>query len=116
MPVVVIGPPEERERAQAVVPSGGRVADLVGHLTLRELAAALQHARLLISNDSGPVHLAAAVSTSAIVLFGTSQAAAGPRRWGPWGEGHTVIWKPTMAEITVEEVFAAMGTYLPQAR
>ena len=106
--VVVIGGPEERDRVSAVLSSGMPVANLVGDVTLRQLAALLRHARLLVSNDSGPVHVAAAVNTKTVVLFGAPTVATGPRRWGPWGSGHVVIWKPSMDAITVEEVFRAV--------
>jgi len=110
--VVVIGGPEERRRIAQVLPAGAAAVDLVGRLTLRQLAALLERAALLISNDSGPVHLAAAVGTPTVVLFGTLEAATGPRRWGPWGEGHRIILKPSMEEITVEEVVAAVRQQL----
>jgi len=108
IPTVVIGGAQERERVGAVLPPGVPVANLVGCLTLGQLAALLQRARLLISNDSGPMHLAAAVGTPTIALFGTPDPSTGPRRWGPRGEGHTVIWKPSMEAIRVEEVFEAL--------
>jgi len=110
--VVVIGGPEERDQAQAVLPAGLPVVNLVGRLTLNQLAALLARARALVSNDSGPVHLAAAVKTNTLVLFGASSPATGPRRWGPWGEGHVVIWKPSMEAIAVEDVFAALKRQL----
>ena len=92
------------------------MANVIGRLTLRQLAALLQCARLLVSNDSGPVHLAAAVNTQTLVLFGASEAATGPRRWGPWGEGHVVLWKSSMEEIRVEEVFEALQRLLQHPR
>ena len=46
-----------------------------------------------MSNDSGPVHVAAAVGTRVISLFGRNQAGLSPKRWGPVGEGHAVIQK-----------------------
>jgi ADP-heptose:LPS heptosyltransferase len=85
---------------------------MVGRLTVRQLAALLQQVGLLVSNDSGPVHLAAAVETPTIVLFGTSDPAAGPRRWGPWGQGHRVIWKASMEAIQVDEVVDAVRSQL----
>ncbi len=103
--VVVIGGSEEAARAHEVLPTGVSVANLTGRLTLRQLAALLQMAKLLVSNDSGPVHLAAAVNTKTLVLFGTTTPATGPRRWGPWGPGHAVIVQPSMDAISVEEVF-----------
>jgi len=114
--VVVVGGPEERPHGQAVVPTDLPVVNLTGSLTLRQLAALLQRSRLLVSNDSGPVHLAAAVGTSTITLFGTPDAATGPRRWGPWGAGHTVIWKASMEAITVEEVFEALRKVLERSK
>jgi len=110
--VVVIGGREEAARAGEVLMPGTRAVNLVGQLTLTQLAALLQRARILVSNDSGPVHLAAAVQTKTLVLFGAPTAATGPRRWGPWGEGHVVIWKPAMEAITVDEVFTALERQL----
>ena len=113
MPVVLIGGPEEAKGAPSLMPEGrASVVNLVGRLSLTQLAALLERARVLVSNDSGPVHLAAAVQTRTLVLFGTAAAATGPARWGPWGRGHTVIWKPSMDAITVDEVFAALSTML----
>ena len=108
IPTVVIGGVEECGQVNAVLPMGVPVANLVGRLTLIQLAVLLQRARLLVSNDSGPMHLAAAVGTPTIALFGTPDPSTGPRRWGPRGEGHTVIWKPSMEAIRVEEVFEAL--------
>ena len=110
--MVIIGGPEEAGATPLVRSPDRPIIDLVGRLTLRQLAAVLQQAQLLISNDSGPVHLAAAVNTKTVVLFGTSNAATSPRRWGPWGQGHVVIWKPSMEAITVEEVFDAVQRQL----
>jgi heptosyltransferase-1 len=61
--------------------------DLMGQTTLKELIALLRRARLLITNDSGPMHLAAAVGTPVIALFGPTD----PARTGPYGTGHTVL-------------------------
>lgn len=110
--VVLVGGAEAQPYAASVIPAGVPVANLIGHLSLVQLAACLKQARLLISSDSGPVHLAAAMGTSTLVLFGTSDVATSPRRWGPWGDGHIVIWKPAMDAITVEEVVAALQRHL----
>ena len=109
--VVMIGGPEEATESQSL-PRAVPVANLTGRLTLRQLAALLQCARLLVSNDSGPVHLAACVSTRTLVLFGTPNPANGPHRWGPWGNGHCVIWRPSMDEITIDEVREALTQML----
>ena len=108
MAVVLTGGTGECSLVREACPPGTpRVVDLAGRLTLRHLAALLERARVLVANDSGPVHLAAAVGTPALALFGTPDPAMGPRRWGPWGAGHTVIWKPTMDAISVDDVMDA---------
>ncbi|MBI4342353.1 MAG: glycosyltransferase family 9 protein [Candidatus Omnitrophica bacterium] len=109
MPVVVIGQPEGGSPTHQTFWGGGRsVIDLIGRLSLPQLAALLQGARLLVSNDSGPVHVAAAVGTRTVVLFGASHPGAGSRRWGPWGAGHIVLDAPSMEAISVEDAFAAV--------
>lgn len=57
------------------------VVDFTGMLTLKELAALTAQARLFIGVDSAPMHMAAAVGTPTVALFGPS----GEKQWGPWG-------------------------------
>lgn len=63
--------------------------DLTGRLALTELGAVIAHASLFFGVDSLPMHMAAAVNTPSVVLFGPS----GEHMWGPWGEGHRVVAK-----------------------
>ncbi|PIV89041.1 MAG: putative lipopolysaccharide heptosyltransferase III [Hydrogenophilales bacterium CG17_big_fil_post_rev_8_21_14_2_50_63_12] len=60
---------------------------LAGRLTLKELAAVLARARLFIGMDSAPMHMAAAVGTPVVALFGPS----GADIWGPWQVPSRVI-------------------------
>ena len=60
---------------------------LSGQLSLKELAALTQAAKLFIGVDSAPMHIAAAVGTPTIALFGPS----GDKQWGPWGVAHRVV-------------------------
>jgi lipopolysaccharide heptosyltransferase II len=71
----------------------GKLLDLTGKLTLEELMFLLKKSDLLVSNDSGPVHVAAAVGTRVLCLFGRKQAGFNARRWKPLGEGHRVVQK-----------------------
>lgn len=87
------------------------IVDLTGKLSLPQLAALLQRTRVLVSNDSGPMHLAASLGTPVVALFGTEDEGSHPTRWGPWGATHTVIHKP-LAQISVEEVVSAVSRYL----
>jgi heptosyltransferase-3 len=101
----------------------GTPIDLAGRLSLKELGALIAKARLFFGVDSAPMHLAAAVNTPAVALFGPS----GVFNWGPWGEGHLVIAKDwdclpcgqdgcegskvsrCLTELTPEEVLEAIA-------
>ncbi len=86
--VVVVGGREERSAgAQVIRAMRTAPLDLVGRTTMKELIALLRRQRVFITNDSGPMHLAAAVGTPVIALFGPTD----PARTGPYGAGHTVL-------------------------
>lgn len=61
--------------------------NLGGQTTLPELACLYKKANMLITTDSGPMHIAAAVGTPVIALFGPTD----PKRTGPYGHGHKII-------------------------
>jgi len=88
--VVLLGSVADQEIAEAIldqVETGCR--SLVGRLTLLELAGLLRQAALFVGNDNGPMHIAAAMGTPVVGLFGP----ADPRIWGPAGQGHAVLYK-----------------------
>ncbi|HEX6631262.1 MAG TPA: glycosyltransferase family 9 protein [Gemmatimonadaceae bacterium] len=88
--VVVFGGPQERELTAAIadaVADRARVLDAGGRTDLPLLAAGLASLRLLVSNDSGPMHLAAAVGTRVVSLWG----AGDPRVTGPLGSDQTLL-------------------------
>ena len=64
-----------------------KAVNLAGETTLPELAYLYQKALLLVTTDSGPMHLAAAVGTPVVALFGPTD----PRKTGPYGDGHIII-------------------------
>lgn len=108
--LLLIGGPEEEERARHFVAGvHAPVVSFTGRLSLRQLAALLQHCRVLVSNDSGPVHVAAAVGTPTVTLFTGQRPAATPRRWGPVGPGHlTLASRHPEIPISMDEVLAAV--------
>lgn len=63
------------------------VLNMAGKTNLKELAYLYSKCDLLISTDSGPMHIAAAMGCSAIALFGPTA----PWRTGPYGNGHVII-------------------------
>jgi len=94
-----------------------RLLDLAGQTDVKVLTALLSQCRLLITNDSGPMHLAAAVRTPVVGIFGSTS----PLWTGPFGSGHSILTKnldcspcfqktcpigyPCLREISAEEVF-----------
>ncbi len=88
--IVMVAAPAQRDQAAGVSRAmRERSIDLVGRTTLPQLAAVLRRATVMVTNDSGPMHLAAAVGTPVVALFGPTD----PRAVGPYGTGHTVVRK-----------------------
>ncbi len=91
--LVAIGVAEEAERSARLLSAWpGPRLNLCGRLTPRESAAALRRARLFLGHDSGPMHLAAAVGTPAVVAFSARNR---PGVWFPYGPGHRPIYHRT---------------------
>ncbi len=71
----------------------GRVINLIGSTKLQDLIALLSRCSLLVSNDTGPIHIAAAVGTPTIGIYIST---AYPGETAPYGEGHYVV-HPTLS-------------------
>ncbi len=119
--VVVAGKADAHLAWQVVRASAGKAVSLAGKTGLRELAAIIRGARLMVSPDTGPMHIAAAFHVPAVALFGPTN----PVRTGPYGKIHTIVradspcspcykrkhcgaWK-CMEAISVEMVLEAIG-------
>lgn len=76
--------------ARVAARGAGRVVDLAGKTTMVEMGSLLQAMDLLVSVDSGPVHLAAAIGIPCVTVFGPTDA----RRTGPYGNRHRVLTAP----------------------
>lgn len=101
--VVLFLGPEEAELARTVrnsFPPGTIVFD---RLNLPQLAAALARLAVFVSNDTGPMHIAAAVGTPVVVLL---QERA-PKSYLPLGERHRFLSHIAIADIPVEDVYIA---------
>jgi len=104
--VLIIGGSQELEKSKTVFnPWILHSINLTGKTSLVALAALLKRCRLLISCDSGPVHLASCVDTPSLVLFRTDVPGKSSLRWGPVSRGSAVIEKTSLFDITAEEVF-----------
>ncbi len=86
---VIVGASSDRINEEIVSLTNNRVVDFTGKTTLKELAYLMSLAQLVITVDSGPMHIAAAAGVPVVALFGPTA----PWRTGPYGEGHTVIRK-----------------------
>lgn len=85
---VVLGGAEDREIGQRLISTWGKGLCAAGDLSVRESAALMQNARFYLGNDTGVMHLAAAVGTRCIGIF---SALDWPGRWHPYGVGHEVV-------------------------
>lgn len=88
--VAVVGAHGDREPVAQVVRNAPEVLDLCGRTTIGELTALLEGADLVITNDTGPMHLAAAVGTRTLAIFGSTS----PVWTRPFGEMHRVLTEP----------------------
>lgn len=93
-----VGSSVEKNLVEEVRKSAGndlfpRFWNLAGLLNLSTLGALLQKSTLLISNDSGPVHIASAVGTPSVSIFGRNQQGLSPARWRPLHPDSKVAWK-----------------------
>ncbi len=93
--VMIIGGPKDKGLAEKMrlCSKYAGLFDLTGKLSLGMLSILLKKSNLLISNDSGPVHIASAVGTPVISIFGRNQPGLSPQRWRPLGKDARVIWK-----------------------
>jgi heptosyltransferase-3 len=88
--IVVTAAPDAREKsivARTLDAAQVPVTDLSGALTLRELAALAARARVFFGVDSAPMHIAAAMGTPVVAIFGPS----GEKEWGPWRVKHRIV-------------------------
>lgn len=95
--VIAVGSPDDvrlgDEIVTAVRDAGGHAVNACGRLALREAAALLGRAAVLVTNDSAPLHLAAAVGTPIVAVFGPTVPAFG---FGPRGPRDVVVEHPAL--------------------
>ncbi|MCX5701866.1 MAG: lipopolysaccharide heptosyltransferase II [Candidatus Omnitrophica bacterium] len=92
--VLLIAGPKDIIKAERVLKNmRGNAINLAGKISVSQLASVLKRCALFISNDSGPVHIASAVGTPVISIFGRNQKGLSPKRWGPVGSKDRVLHK-----------------------
>lgn len=107
-PVIIVGGTESAGQISASTQhSASGVIDLTGKIPLSALAAVLSRCRLLVSNDSGPAHVAAAVGTPTLIVAPREHAPV-LERWRPWGTAHRILLSPTVNEAVAAAEEAAL--------
>ena len=117
---VIIGGSGDRQTAADLLAAWGCGLSAAGELNVRESAALLTNARFYLGNDTGVMHLAAAVGLPCVAVFSSRNA---PGMWEPYGPGHKImrfevpcagctlaecpIALPCLTNISVKEVYAA---------
>lgn len=129
--VVVVGGKEDQSQGEAIV-SDGLGLNLAGRTSLAETAAVIDKSALLVSGDSGVLHIAVGLGKPTVSLFGPGRA----KKWAPRGDRHIVINKELscspcttfgttpacpinarcMSDITVDEVVNAVKMLLTSER
>jgi lipopolysaccharide heptosyltransferase I len=85
---IIVGSKSDIDIADIIVSlSNGKAVSFAGKTELVDLIDIMRKAQFVVSNDSGPMHIAAALGVPVIAVFGPTD----PARTGPFGEGHTVI-------------------------
>lgn len=102
LPTLVLWGPGEHDLALQVVEASMGVADLAPPTTLTDLVGITHGARLMISGDTGPLHVAGAVGTPLVALFGPTR----PERNGPWG----------LCDVTISRVAQCSCEYRRKCR
>ena len=96
-------------------PLDNNILDMRGKTTLRQLMAILKNVSILVSNSTGPMHIACALDTPTVSLF-YPEGVAGPTRWGPLHPLSIVLTSEPgdqhLESISIDEVFAAVEKIL----
>lgn len=104
--IVLTGAPSERFLAKMFLEQCPNVIDLIGKTSVHELAALLSLLKVLVTHDTGTLHLACAQQTPLVALFGpTPVSFSAPF---PMRPQYTVLYKDSMADISVTEVYQAV--------
>ncbi|OGX54015.1 MAG: lipopolysaccharide heptosyltransferase II [Omnitrophica WOR_2 bacterium RIFOXYA12_FULL_38_10] len=117
--VVLSGSSEEFELCDDITKQlDKKVYNFAGKLNLKQLKSLLSIADLLIANDSGPMHISAALGRQIIAIFGRGTKGTGPNRWGPLSDKSIVFHKPFECSDCYNEKcpydFKCLKAILPQ--
>lgn len=98
---IVFGGMEDREKGNRLLAEWKRGANAAGELNIRQAAAALSRCRMYLGNDTGTMHLAAAVGVRCAAVFSAIDWAG---RWIPFGENHKIFRETVPCEGCLSSV------------
>lgn len=133
--ILLIGGPDDKALTSALLDGldvpAGTITNLAGKTSFGELAAYIEASALFIGNDSSPMHLAAAVGTPVIAIFGPTS----PQEYGPYPPDdpkHIALWHnpkgqpcfflgkmqpcadcTCMQAVTIDDVWTAVERLIP---
>ncbi len=127
--VIILWGPSERSEAEQLQASMTEKADLIPATNLKQLGAILKRCSVLITNDSGPMHIGAALQTPIVAIFGPTN----PELQGPVGTRHEIvqnqkllclgcnfttcpIGNPCMEELAVDDVYGSFHLLMNKVR
>jgi ADP-heptose:LPS heptosyltransferase len=110
--VLVFVGPEERALIKEIRQQFPRSVVLLDQLTIPQLAAAQARLAAFVSNDTGAMHIAAAVGTPVVLLLDKRA----PETFLPQGDRHHVIYNKVISDISVDEVYVATRSILASGR
>jgi ADP-heptose:LPS heptosyltransferase len=105
LPPVILGGPDEQAAVAAILDVCPDAVSLLGRTTLFDIAGAARRAAGAIGNDTGPMHIAAAVGCPSLVLFSD---ASDPALCGQRGPDVAILRRADLRDLPVEEVEAAV--------
>ena len=125
LPSLIIWGPGEEDAARRIVQTSGEAARLAPPTGVRDVIPYIRRAKLFVSGDTGPMHVASAFAVPVVGIFGPTD----PARNGPFGPGDEVVWKDVpcgpcykqrcpgygtvcMTSIEVDDVLAAVRNRL----
>jgi len=126
--IVILGFSEGLKQAETVKALMKQPSFIAADFTIKQTAALLKRCRFIVSTDTGPAHIASAVGTPCVTIFGRKQPGLSPARWKPQGKDNVVLHKDVgcidclahncvkqfacLEAVTVDEVLDAAKKFL----
>ncbi|MBF0478615.1 MAG: glycosyltransferase family 9 protein [Candidatus Omnitrophica bacterium] len=109
---VLVGNFEAQHKAEIIIKQCSDVVDLTSQTSVSQLVSLIKQSDILISNDSGPIHIAAALNAPVVAIFVRNQPGINPERWYPLGEKSLFIAPPKDMSVSFLKAGDGESVYL----